>query len=393
MKILMTPFSHYLGHNLRLLEIAKELKEKGHKIIFACEFDKGNLIKKEGFEVIPIKEYDYEKFQKDFLPKFKISEEEILEMVKSETKILKEISPDLVISDFHLSTGISTEITKIPHISILNTYSSKAYTTFLSFPPIFPPRKYLGKKIDFFSFLIPLTRKVILKILNEPFNRIRKKYKLTLKKNYLEQLEGNYTFLCDIPSLFKIKKIPKNYFIIGPLYYLKKKKFPKSIKLDKNKKTIYLSIGSEKNSKLLKQIISNINPKKYQIITSSPVPKKEGTKIHPLNFFPGISLIEKADIVICHGGNGTLYQALSLKKPVIAIPSNIDHNFNADAIEKNKIGRKVSPEEINKIDKIIEELLNFKEYRENLEKVSNEMKEYKLKKLVFLIEKLANGKR
>jgi UDP:flavonoid glycosyltransferase YjiC (YdhE family) len=48
------------------------------------------------------------------------------------------------------------------------------------------------------------------------------------------------------------------------------------------------------------------------------------------------------DLVICHGGNGTIYQALQHGKPVIGIPTLADQKFNMRRVEALGLGKTLS---------------------------------------------------
>ena len=58
---------------------------------------------------------------------------------------------------------------------------------------------------------------------------------------------------------------------------------------------------------------------------------------------PALALIEKSDLVICHGGNGTIYQALSKGVPVLGIPTFHDQDFNMQRVEDLGVGAALYP--------------------------------------------------
>jgi UDP:flavonoid glycosyltransferase YjiC (YdhE family) len=63
---------------------------------------------------------------------------------------------------------------------------------------------------------------------------------------------------------------------------------------------------------------------------------------HVDDFLPGIRIMEICHLVICHGGNGTIYQALSKGVPVIGIPTMHDQEINMDRIVDLEMGIKLS---------------------------------------------------
>jgi UDP:flavonoid glycosyltransferase YjiC (YdhE family) len=52
--------------------------------------------------------------------------------------------------------------------------------------------------------------------------------------------------------------------------------------------------------------------------------------------------MKQCDLVVCHGGNGTIYQALQHGKPVIGIPTVPDQQFNMRRVESLGIGKMLS---------------------------------------------------
>ncbi len=52
--------------------------------------------------------------------------------------------------------------------------------------------------------------------------------------------------------------------------------------------------------------------------------------------------MEIADLVVCHGGNGTIYQALSHGRPVIGIPTIPDQAYNMRMVERLKLGTSIT---------------------------------------------------
>jgi UDP:flavonoid glycosyltransferase YjiC (YdhE family) len=366
MKILMMPFSLYMGHNIRLVEIAIELRSRGHDVVFACEFDDSGIIKDNNFRKYYVKEYDKHEFRKNVLPKLKFNEKMLKEMINSDLDIYKKIKPDLIISDFRLSAQISAEIARIKIVTVLNIYSTHFSGQKQTFAPDFFLRKFF-RNIDRFAFLMPLVKKVLFIKSNKIFNKIRDEYGIIRKKDYLQQLEGDKVFICDLEELFKFRKLPEKFYCIGPLYYGNEVSI--SIK-KKSKKTIYLSMGSEREEKLMKKVISLIDRDRYQIVITNKHTKISMDGIINMGFSPALSIIRESDIVICHGGNGTIYQSLSMGKPIIAIPFNLDHNFNADAIDEISAGKKLLSKDIDHLPMIIEEVLTDPTYKKKSEYLS-----------------------
>ena len=54
-------------------------------------------------------------------------------------------------------------------------------------------------------------------------------------------------------------------------------------------------------------------------------------------------MCEAADVVVCHAGNGTIYQALSQGKPIVGVPEFHDQEFNMQRVETFGVGLRARP--------------------------------------------------
>ena len=116
----------------------------------------------------------------------------------------------------------------------------------------------------------------------------------------------------------------------------------------------------------------------------------------PANFFveeygPGLKLMAVSDLVVCHGGNGTIYQALSRGVPIIGIPTMHDQWFNMERVEDLGVGvrldeKKISPSQLAEA---VETILEDKTYTKNINPLKNEIARYNApKKAAELINAL-----
>jgi MGT family glycosyltransferase len=77
-------------------------------------------------------------------------------------------------------------------------------------------------------------------------------------------------------------------------------------------------------------------------------------------------LLPLADLVITHGGHGTVIKSLANGLPVICLPMGRDQGDNAIKIERCKTGIKLSPKSSpRRISKVIEQILSNGMYKEN----------------------------
>jgi UDP:flavonoid glycosyltransferase YjiC (YdhE family) len=190
--------------------------------------------------------------------------------------------------------------------------------------------------------------------LHKPFKALRRQYNLQQRKVYLDELEGDITLICDLEELFPQKNLPSEYRVIAPLYY-ESKLSATGIrdKIDSNKKTILASMGSTGDW----QNVSFLNSafyKRYNIVATGDHSRVlHSEHIIHVPFININDLYPFVDLVICHGGNGTIYQALLYQIPLLCRSSHCEQEWNIQALEEKQAGKSLdditNPDEYNTI--------------------------------------------
>jgi len=90
-------------------------------------------------------------------------------------------------------------------------------------------------------------------------------------------------------------------------------------------------MGSTGYARFFEQAIEIFGNSEYQCIMTTA--GMVSLSCIPENFYvtdyaPGSKIMEKSDVVVCQGGNGTIYQAMSKGVPIIGIPTMHDQEFN-----------------------------------------------------------------
>jgi len=350
--------------------------------MFGGESKKTVFIKDEGFDVYPLYEPDPDLlFHNIRNGKIRFVDDHTLNMmINSDLGLFEKVTPDIVISDGRFSAMISTQIYGVKHVAIVNG-SSTPYRAIPYFPivkrhfaDIYPPEDFLLKLIN------PITLKLEMFVFDNImriFKSLSNKYNIKHRVTATNCLCGvNLTLIADIPEFFPSKFLPQNYHYIGPVTWKppKSKNPPEWWPIDKrNKKIAYITMGTTGEPELFQKIynvfkdIENI----ICVITTggqSDSIKSIPDKIYVTDYMDGDSVMEKADLVVCHGGNGTIYQALTFGIPIIGIPTIPDQNFNMRMVENINGGIRILSENIlsnpgyleNKIKKIISDNFNLK---------------------------------
>ncbi|MGB1261966.1 MAG: PssE/Cps14G family polysaccharide biosynthesis glycosyltransferase [Cognaticolwellia sp.] len=93
---------------------------------------------------------------------------------------------------------------------------------------------------------------------------------------------------------------------------------------------ILVTVGTSSFDRLIKAVDKEILDDQYQVtcqISDGTYKPKNHDFFHFSDQFP--ELLEQADIVITHGGAGTIFQLLDMKKKIIVVP-------NLDRVDKHQ---------------------------------------------------------
>nr|WP_319491232.1 nucleotide disphospho-sugar-binding domain-containing protein [uncultured Desulfobacter sp.] len=353
---LFLPFTHTISHLSRPLEIAKQMLDFGGRISFAGESCKTKFIAQEGFHVYPLFEVDPDLlFGNIRNRKIKFISDSIIEkMIRADLSLFDKIKPDLVVSDGRFSVMISAQIAGIRHASVVNG-SSTAYRAIPYLPFIkqkafdeFPPKGLIPKLLN------PVNLKIEMLMFDNImciFKTLSRKYGLHQKVTATNCLCGtDLTLIADIPEFFPTLNLPSDYHYIGPITWKAplSESFPPWWPPKKQNKTlIYLTMGTTGESGLFQSIynvLKNMDDVIIVITTGSQSNEiiSVPDKVYVTDFMDGDAIMELCDMVICHGGNGTIYQAMAHGIPVIGIPTIPDQDFNMRRVQALGVGKKIS---------------------------------------------------
>lgn len=349
MKVLSIPYTHTLSHISRPLSIAKELRTRGHEVVFAGESPKIRFIKAEGFEVLPLHEPDPEVLFGNIREgklRF-VSDEEVERMVEADRALYKAVRPDLVLTDGRFSSLISTQITGLKHAAIVNV-SSTAYRAFPYFP-LFErvPERLAGRDtLDRINLRLEM---FVFDNVMSVFKRLSKRWRLKNTVTATNCLTGNdLTLLSDVPEYFPARGLPRSYHYVGPLTW--KAHLPPPSWWPPQKggmPLIYVTMGTTGAGDFFQRAYELFKASELNAVFTTGA--QAGGDMRTIDgrifvepFMDGDTVMEECDMAVCHGGNGTIYQALQHGKPVIGIPAIPDQLYNMRRVEALGIGRMIS---------------------------------------------------
>lgn len=168
--------------------------------------------------------------------------------------------------------------------------------------------------------------------------------------------------------------------------------------------TVYATLGTFENSmtEILAAILEGLREEPINLILTvgrNRDPLEFGEQlahVHVERYIPQSLLLPYCDLVICHGGSGTMMDALSLGLPMVIMPVAADQPENAQRCREAGVARVIEPDQrtgqglSQAIRDATREVLENPAYRQNAQRLRKEIEELPgLDHAVALLERLA----
>ena len=332
------------AHYLRCLELCKKLRDQ-FEISFAYSQKYERFIGNCGFETFKVDNFNSEEVTAaassfDFSW---LNTANIERVLNSQVSAIEEHRPSMVLSDAAFTLKMASEKTSVPYVSLLNGYMTKYCSVTRKVSPShpgYPYSKTMPKRV--FERLTRIIERAMFEKIHAPFRRVRKKLGLSKLSYFLEELEGDFNLICDLPSFFPQKKLPQNYEFIGPLFYQGSEEEKEILDFFGNSHlNILVSMGSTGNWKNVDLVLDPVFSDARIIISGNPCNTIIASNILSTAFFNHTKIMDKVDIVICHGGNGTAYQALAYGVPLLFFSGNFEQEWNIQRIIEMELGARL----------------------------------------------------
>lgn len=401
------------GEATRALELAKGLRENcpfanGTEIIFMSHGSKfDDVLRSEGFEVFPTEpKLAGVGFANDIAPtKTNMigSQDLAYELIKGELKALKELSPDVLLHGFWPTGGVASKIygraLEIFYVPI--PFDPAPFSTYLlkDLPDFITPLTYLPaslrKKI---MAGIPAKLKLNMPLLKQTnilkaVERLGNDGKAPEIKNIFDMLASDFTVVNDFPDFYKGCRLPEDFTVTGPLFSISAgggevdKNISERFKEGRGLR-IFCTLGSSGRRKQLIEAIKAICADKTRqavVLCPKAVCPIEDAKAaaggNPNIYFtdsfvPALKVNSMADIVLSHGGQGTVQTAVAGGTPIIGFAVQPEQQVNLDHIAEYGAAIRLPICKWNaaNIDKAIRKISGTPSYREKMKELQEAMR-------------------
>jgi UDP:flavonoid glycosyltransferase YjiC (YdhE family) len=337
---LFFPFD-LLSHYLRCLQLAEAIRGD-YDCVFLHSDSYGGFVEGQGFRQAAGRKLcaaEVVRQSKDF--RFDWLENTALEAVfRSQCALIRRFRPALVVGDTSHTLKMAASHTGTPFVAVLNGYLSRYYAVRRPMPSAHPLVRHTGLPPSCFAPFVPLGERIVFRQIHRPFRQLREKYRLPRLESFEQELEGDLTCIADSPLLFPLKPLPPSHAVIGPLYHSGERREPALEHfLDTAKPTVIVAMGS---TGALERV-SWLNERRFaafNVVVAGGTPDQfPASHIHAAPFLNLTAVLPSAALVICHGGNGTLNQALAQGVPVLCLPEFFEQEWNAHRIQELGYGR------------------------------------------------------
>jgi len=376
MRILAIANAHALAHVSRLLGIAKVLRQQGHEILFAGH---GKYLQVATWDGFPIRELPYITVEQVVraVRTQKLWElyraKELEGFIEAELALYAEYQPDLVLLDNRPTARTSADKVGLRSASVLNVHMSNyrriPFVSYVQMAGNFHlPGLPLADRIE-----NAIERQVYDRVVMGDLNSIRRRMGLKRLYSY-EHEEGNLSFLADIPEFNPVDRLPDHLRFIGPLTWRNTLPDPACLdQLDPSRPTVYFTLGSEGLDELVEHL-DILTRRGIQIVVATgaaDITKREDIPdgVFLEQYINTDALLPHCDLVCCHGGNGSLYQALSFGLPCVVVATHAEQHYGGKRIRQLGLGQSMTLKQLRRrgmdtLAKSVAEVLETPSYRQ-----------------------------
>lgn len=368
-RVLLIAEDATLAHLGRVIVIAKALPPAHYDVQVACSARGARFLELAQLRHVPIETLDPAYFAARLARGQVVHTEALLERsVADDLALFARERPDVVLGDFRISLGISAACAHVPYVALQNAHWCEQ--SLLPFPlPSHPWVNRLGLPLTrlVFRYALPMGLKGYLR----PFNRVRQTHGLaplpSLRAMYTQ---ADRTLYADLPNLSPVAQLPPGHRYIGPIIWEPPVPLPDFWEtLPVDRPLVFVNVGSSGDQRLTQAVLEAVAgmPVSVALATAGKaVPTALPANVFATAYLPGKAMSARAALLVTNGGSATGYMALAAGRPQVAVPSNMDQYFFANAIAHAGLGKllradRVTPQALRRA---LEELLGTPTYHQ-----------------------------
>ncbi|MGE5528337.1 MAG: glycosyltransferase [Patescibacteria group bacterium] len=343
MKFLLIPENNSLSHIAKCITLMELLESIGHEVHLAAGIKHAGFLNRLGIthHVLPdIQETDHGGF-----PSFKwfSSVETIVDCIRKEVALIDRIRPDRVLGVFRFTLFASAQIAGVPFDSLICGCMMPQSREVLGFTERDEGREHQRVYLESFY-----------RFAGQKLGLAMRKFGLEGIDDIRHTLQGERTFLWDFPEFMPVPPHPRTTHL-GPLL---SRRWPydqidlKNI-LDTHYPIAVLSFGTCVTDRaIVHRMIHLLLQLRYKVIVAAGG-QQEMLDIRPadprvvlMRFAPLGEILPHASLLVTHGGQMTVFEALQNEVPVFVMPFQPEQAHNGVCLERIGCGSRLIPSTI-----------------------------------------------
>jgi len=340
MKFLLIPGNNSLSHVAKCLALEAALSSRGHQVLIAVSRKHAAFLHRlnRPYVLLP----DLQETDDGALPALAwFRRPDLIEAcIQAEINLLNDFRPDRVLGVFRFTLKVSATVTGIPYDSLACGCMMPDVGEVLGYAPedggMYQQAQYL---LNFFRFAGKRMSVAMKRFHQNPVPDIR------------HLLMGERTFLWDFPEFMPLVPAADRVHV-GPLSWQdwaderqESAPFP-----DTDRPLALLTLGTRSTHRAVaKKAVRCLLNRGYDVMVAA------GGQQHLMDLFPGEArlrtweftplqrLLRHAALLVCHGGQMTIFEALQQRVPVLVIPFQPEQAHNGICLERMGCGRRLAP--------------------------------------------------
>jgi len=387
--ILCMPHCDVLGHAGRTLRLATGLRSAlpDYRIEFAGSGLCAPIIERAGFRVHPVVEFlqqDWKQVEDAARTHRAMvrSAGQVRRFVEEELDLFETLRPSVVIGDHRYTLFTSTQVARVPFVSITNAFYTRYSSLRVGAPKALFPVYHHHPALALFhplvatlvGPLVPHFIRYLGRLHCTPYDVVRREYGLEPHRDLFDFYSGDHVILPDWPEICPTRSLPASYHYVGMFGWTPPPELPPQI--DAAGEMIYVTLGSTGRPEEFAKLLSGLGSfrDRQVVVTTGPCFGRDALGALPANvavhrFLPGNEVLERAVLAVHHGGMGILGQCLTAGVPMVCIPGNVEQEVMArQFVHRHGLGVVVERYRLTprKVEKAVRTVLEDPRYARNV---------------------------
>lgn len=333
-RFLLLPGNNTLSHLAKCLALREVLAARGHEVSLAVSRARSGFLDRIGqpHHVLP----DIQEADAGVAPAFSwFRPERVAATIRAEVDLIEHVQPDAVLGVFRFTGPLSARITRVPYDALICGSMTPACDEVLGFAPGEAGADAQQSALTFFRRACARRMAPALTALG-----------LEAPDDAWQLLQGRRTFLWDFPEFQPLPATP-GYHHVGPLAWNGWPQADASA-LDRLQGPIaYVAFGTGGvSARMLRHLLEALWHLGFAVALALGGQQAAGLRGPPeklavFEFLASGQVLPRAALVVCHGGQLLVFEAMRHLLPVFVLPLQPEQAQNGVCVERLGCGQRL----------------------------------------------------